>query len=174
MLVVELPPGKHHAVADRLDGEYLRHVAGARLCGELVDNRVNRPPLLPSGPPRRSRGAGALADARDQPAPADRRARAHHPQLPRPPVPARRPSHAGYGESPRRTSVHSRWPTTDLAPGRIEGVDLALQLRGVVKRFGEVTAVAGLDLDVPAGTCVGCSAQTAPGSRPRCACSPRR
>lgn len=45
--------------------------------------------------------------------------------------------------------------TTDLAPGRIEGVDLALQLRGVVKRFGEVTAVAGLDLDVPAGTCVG-------------------
>jgi lipooligosaccharide transport system ATP-binding protein len=32
---------------------------------------------------------------------------------------------------------------------------LALKLRGVVKRFGAVTAVAGLDLDVPEGTCVG-------------------
>jgi len=31
----------------------------------------------------------------------------------------------------------------------------AIRLRGVVKRFGEVTAVAGLDLDVPEGTCVG-------------------
>lgn len=31
----------------------------------------------------------------------------------------------------------------------------ALRLRGVVKRFGHVTAVDGLDLDVPAGTCVG-------------------
>jgi lipooligosaccharide transport system ATP-binding protein len=28
-------------------------------------------------------------------------------------------------------------------------------MRGVVKRYGPVTAVAGLDLDVPAGTCVG-------------------
>ena len=32
---------------------------------------------------------------------------------------------------------------------------LALHLRGVVKRFGAVTAVDGLDLDVPEGTCVG-------------------
>src|SRR5215210_5018677 len=32
---------------------------------------------------------------------------------------------------------------------------LAIRLRGVVKRFGEVTAVDGLDLDVPEGTCVG-------------------
>ena len=32
---------------------------------------------------------------------------------------------------------------------------LAIQLRGVVKRFGPITAVAGLDLDVPVGTCVG-------------------
>jgi lipooligosaccharide transport system ATP-binding protein len=32
---------------------------------------------------------------------------------------------------------------------------LAISLRGVVKRFGSVTAVAGLDLDVPEGTCVG-------------------
>jgi lipooligosaccharide transport system ATP-binding protein len=31
----------------------------------------------------------------------------------------------------------------------------ALRLRGVVKRFGSLTAVDHLDLDVPAGTCVG-------------------
>jgi lipooligosaccharide transport system ATP-binding protein len=31
----------------------------------------------------------------------------------------------------------------------------ALRLRGVVKRYGEITAVNGLDLDVPEGTCVG-------------------
>ncbi len=32
---------------------------------------------------------------------------------------------------------------------------LAIRLRGVVKRFGPITAVGGLDLDVPEGTCVG-------------------
>jgi len=32
---------------------------------------------------------------------------------------------------------------------------LAISLRGVVKRFGEIVAVDGLDLDVPEGTCVG-------------------
>ena len=32
---------------------------------------------------------------------------------------------------------------------------LAIRLRGVVKRYGEITAVAGLDLEVPEGTCVG-------------------
>ncbi|MET1009030.1 MAG: ABC transporter ATP-binding protein [Gaiellaceae bacterium] len=31
----------------------------------------------------------------------------------------------------------------------------AIRLRGVVKRYGEITAVNGLDLDVPEGTCVG-------------------
>jgi lipooligosaccharide transport system ATP-binding protein len=31
----------------------------------------------------------------------------------------------------------------------------AIELRGVVKRFGPVTAVDGLDLDVPAGICLG-------------------
>ncbi len=31
----------------------------------------------------------------------------------------------------------------------------AISLRGVVKRFGDFTAVDGLDLDVPAGTCLG-------------------
>ncbi len=32
---------------------------------------------------------------------------------------------------------------------------LAIRLRGVVKRYGSIVAVGGLDLDVPAGTCVG-------------------
>src|SRR3954468_13199790 len=31
----------------------------------------------------------------------------------------------------------------------------AISLRGVVKRYGEITAVDGLDLEVPEGTCVG-------------------
>src|SRR3712207_329732 len=33
--------------------------------------------------------------------------------------------------------------------------ELAIKLRGVVKRYGAITAVDGLDLDVPLGTCVG-------------------
>src|SRR5437899_8669147 len=35
------------------------------------------------------------------------------------------------------------------------GMDSAIRLRGFVKRFGAITAVDGLDLDVPFGTCVG-------------------
>jgi lipooligosaccharide transport system ATP-binding protein len=33
--------------------------------------------------------------------------------------------------------------------------ELAIRMRGVVKRYGPITAVNGLDLDVPMGTCVG-------------------
>jgi lipooligosaccharide transport system ATP-binding protein len=33
--------------------------------------------------------------------------------------------------------------------------ELAIRLRGAVKRYGAITAVAGLDLEVPLGTCVG-------------------
>src|SRR6201746_1379490 len=33
--------------------------------------------------------------------------------------------------------------------------DLAISLRGIVKRYGDIVAVDGLDLDLPAGTCVG-------------------
>jgi lipooligosaccharide transport system ATP-binding protein len=33
--------------------------------------------------------------------------------------------------------------------------ELAIRLRGVVKRYGPITAVNGLDLEVPVGTCVG-------------------
>src|SRR5215208_2403297 len=36
-----------------------------------------------------------------------------------------------------------------------EHTESAIRLRGVVKRFGPLTAVDGLDLDVPFGTCVG-------------------
>jgi lipooligosaccharide transport system ATP-binding protein len=32
---------------------------------------------------------------------------------------------------------------------------LAIRLKGVVKRFGQITAVSGLDLEVPEGTCYG-------------------
>src|SRR5438132_7392014 len=34
-------------------------------------------------------------------------------------------------------------------------MESAIRLRGVVKRFGGITAVDGLDLDVPFGSCVG-------------------
>src|SRR6185503_12425119 len=34
-------------------------------------------------------------------------------------------------------------------------MDSAIRLRGLVKRFGPITAVDGLDLDVPVGKCVG-------------------
>jgi lipooligosaccharide transport system ATP-binding protein len=34
-------------------------------------------------------------------------------------------------------------------------MDSAIRLRGIVKRFGSLTAVDGLDLDVPFGSCVG-------------------
>ena len=37
----------------------------------------------------------------------------------------------------------------------VEGQANAIELRGVVKRFGEITAVDGLDLDVPQGICLG-------------------
>jgi lipooligosaccharide transport system ATP-binding protein len=33
--------------------------------------------------------------------------------------------------------------------------ELAIRLRGVVKRYGSITAVNELDLEVPVGTCVG-------------------
>lgn len=36
-----------------------------------------------------------------------------------------------------------------------ENKDLAIRLKGVVKRFGSLTAVGGLDLEVPYGKCVG-------------------
>src|SRR3954462_10519625 len=55
-----------------------------------------------------------------------------------------------------RTTV--RLPPVSARASReyCDGVsDLAIRLRGVVKRFGPITAVDGLDLDLPTGTCVG-------------------
>ncbi len=40
-------------------------------------------------------------------------------------------------------------------PGEPQGSPNAIELRGVFKKFGPITAVAGLDLDVPAGICLG-------------------
>ena len=42
-----------------------------------------------------------------------------------------------------------------MACWRAVPTSLAIRLRGVVKRYGSITAVNGLDLDVPEGTCVG-------------------
>ena len=39
--------------------------------------------------------------------------------------------------------------------GRVPAPPPAIELRGVVKRYGEITAVAGLDLVVPPGVCFG-------------------
>jgi lipooligosaccharide transport system ATP-binding protein len=42
-----------------------------------------------------------------------------------------------------------------MPPAHSTGSGFAIKLRGIVKRFGSLTAVRGLDLDVPYGTCVG-------------------
>ncbi len=39
--------------------------------------------------------------------------------------------------------------------GRVLSAEPAIRLRGVVKRFGEITAVDHFDLDVPEGACIG-------------------
>lgn len=51
---------------------------------------------------------------------------------------------AGMRPSP---ALPGPWPGVTQPP--------PIRLRGVVKRYGEVAAVNGLDLDVPSGTCVG-------------------
>src|SRR6266581_1063544 len=46
--------------------------------------------------------------------------------------------------------------TASIVSGSLRPMsELAIRLRGAVKRYGPITAVAGLDLDVPIGTCVG-------------------
>ncbi len=42
-----------------------------------------------------------------------------------------------------------------IAAARDEAGGAAISLRGVVKRFGDFTAVDGLDLEVPSGVCLG-------------------
>ncbi len=50
---------------------------------------------------------------------------------------------------------HTPAPIDSPAATAVAERPLAIRLRGVVKRFGKITAVDGLDLDVPEGTCVG-------------------
>ncbi len=52
------------------------------------------------------------------------------------------------GGTPLRILARVSVETTDQAP-------VAISLRGVVKTFGEITAVDGLDLEVPTGICLG-------------------
>jgi len=47
------------------------------------------------------------------------------------------------------------WRARRVASGFVSDPSPAIRLRGVVKRYGAVTAVDGLDLTVPEGTCVG-------------------
>jgi lipooligosaccharide transport system ATP-binding protein len=54
---------------------------------------------------------------------------------------------------PREGSRTAR--AADRRYGHRVSQGLAIRLRGVVKRYGQITAVDGLDLDVPEGTCVG-------------------
>ncbi len=49
----------------------------------------------------------------------------------------------------------SSWPDPALAYAPGVSSASAIRLRGAVKTFGRIRAVDGLDLDVPAGTCVG-------------------
>jgi len=51
------------------------------------------------------------------------------------------------------TAVSSSAPCGSAPPDRV--APPAIALRGVVKRFGALTAVDGLDLEVPAGICLG-------------------
>ena len=46
-------------------------------------------------------------------------------------------------------------PEGEPGAGAAASRPAAMRLEGVVKRYGEITAVAGLDLEVPEGTCVG-------------------
>src|SRR5204863_3024633 len=78
-----------------------------------------------------------------------------------------RPSHPGVwysaGEarrpraraSPTSSPARSASSSTSACWHPESVTELAIRMRGAVKRYGPVTAVAGLDLDVPEGTCVG-------------------
>jgi lipooligosaccharide transport system ATP-binding protein len=58
------------------------------------------------------------------------------------------------GPDDARPTFSRRGAESGWQAGGMNG-ELAIRLRGVVKRYGPITAVAGLDLDVPEGTCVG-------------------
>ena len=60
-------------------------------------------------------------------------------------------------QGPQPSGNAAATPAPGIASGAPATAErpLAISLRGVVKRFGRITAVDGLDLDVPEGTCVG-------------------
>ena len=102
----------------------------------------------PGGRPGRRGPAGRRARAR-------RHDRGHRGRrLHRRRAVARRDARGAYRTSSKPSL--RRLPVPNCAPPRdtLGGVP-ALTLRGVVKRFGALTAVDHLDLDVPEGTCVG-------------------
>jgi ABC-2 type transport system ATP-binding protein len=49
----------------------------------------------------------------------------------------------------------AKTPATSEAPAAAQEVEVAVRCRGLVKRYGDVVAVAGLDLDVWRGECFG-------------------
>ena len=49
-------------------------------------------------------------------------------------------------------------------------MDIVVEATGLVKRYGSVVALAGLDLAVPEGTSSGCSVPTGPARRPWSGC----
>ena len=59
-----------------------------------------------------------------------------------------------------------RWPRG--SSGRRGRAPPPVEVRGLVKRYGQLTAVAGVDLTVHAGDVYGYLGPTAPARRPRC------
>ena len=105
--------------------------------------RIEGPPLGQPGPPR-ARPLPRLPSAHNQASSAHREA-AFSKLLP-------------HCKPRKHTASCSPSSNITLPPaGMLTRVsdELAIRLRGVVKRYGEITAVDHLDLDVPVGTCVG-------------------
>src|SRR3954469_1202002 len=95
-------------------------------------------------PRRGSARCGPRRGGAARPTPSCARGRSSRP-------PSASTSRCGRGWPPSASSE-----TMSSAPaGGLNSMDSAIRLRGVVKRFGSLTAVDGLDLDVPFGTCVG-------------------
>jgi lipooligosaccharide transport system ATP-binding protein len=60
-----------------------------------------------------------------------------------------------HGPLPQRSVQLSARASGGVPSRAVPSSPVAIRLRGVVKRYGAITAVDGLDLDVPPGTCVG-------------------
>src|SRR3954452_21535646 len=53
------------------------------------------------------------------------------------------------------TVIDDFWPAGQSSLQMAAAAEHAIRVRGMVKRFGDLTAVGGLDLEVPFGTCIG-------------------